>query len=43
LDDRARALASSRFVVEVWRGADPELRRYVEEARQGLWRLSAVE
>jgi tetratricopeptide (TPR) repeat protein len=43
LGDRAKAQASYRFVLEVWRGADPELRPYIEEARQGVRRLSAVE
>jgi tetratricopeptide (TPR) repeat protein len=43
LGDRARALTSYGFVVEIWRGADPELRPYVEEARQGLGRLSGME
>ena len=42
LGDRIRALASYRFVVEVWRGADPELRSHVEEARQGLRRLGGT-
>jgi hypothetical protein len=42
LGDRARALASYRFVVEVWRAADPELRPYVEEAKRGLGRVSSA-
>jgi eukaryotic-like serine/threonine-protein kinase len=43
LGDRDRAEASYRFVAEVWQHADPELRRYVEEARAGLGRLASLE
>jgi DNA-binding SARP family transcriptional activator len=36
-----RAAAHYRFVVDVWRHADPELEPYVREARAGLERLAA--
>jgi hypothetical protein len=40
LDDRATAIRSYQYVVDAWRRADPELGRYVEEARAGLARLA---
>jgi hypothetical protein len=40
LGQRARAAEDYRFVVDVWRHADPELRPYVDEARAALARLS---
>jgi serine/threonine-protein kinase len=40
LGRRARAVEDYRFVVDVWRHADPELRSYVDEARAALARLS---
>jgi tetratricopeptide (TPR) repeat protein len=40
LGDRDKALERYRFVADVWRGADQELRPYVEEARAGVQRLS---
>jgi eukaryotic-like serine/threonine-protein kinase len=39
LGQRNKAIQSYRFVVDVWRNADPELRPYVAEARQSLNRL----
>jgi hypothetical protein len=41
LEEREKALNDYRFVVAVWRHADPELQGYVAEARQALTRLSA--
>ncbi len=41
LGQRARAVEDYRFVVDVWRNADAELRPYVDEARMALARLSA--
>ncbi len=40
LGNRAKAIAAYRFVVDVWRNADPELQPYVAEARAALKRLS---
>ena len=40
LGQRARAVEDYRFVLDVWRHADPELRPYVDEARAALARLS---
>ncbi len=39
--ERVRAADSYQFVVDVWRHADPELRRYVAEAGAGLKRLAS--
>jgi hypothetical protein len=39
LADTATARARYRFVAEAWRNADPELREYVELARQGVARM----
>jgi serine/threonine-protein kinase len=39
LGDRARARDDYRFVVEVWRHSDPELRPFVAEAQAALQRL----
>src|SRR5437899_1156390 len=39
--DRQAATRCYRFVAEVWRNADPELRPYVAEARAALARLGA--
>jgi hypothetical protein len=39
LGEREKALTAYRFVAEAWREADPELRRYVDEAQAGLLRL----
>jgi DNA-binding SARP family transcriptional activator len=41
LGQRKRAAAHYRFVVDVWRHADPELEPYVREAREELERLAA--
>ena len=38
---RDEAIEDYRFTVAVWQHADPELQRYVTEARQGLSRLTA--
>ena len=38
LGDRAKARGRYRFVADVWRDPDPELARYVSEARAGLAR-----
>ena len=40
LGDREKAAKAYDFVAAVWRRADPELRGYVLEARQGLERLA---
>jgi eukaryotic-like serine/threonine-protein kinase len=42
LGERQKARDSYQFVVDVWRHADPELERYVREARAGLERLATV-
>jgi hypothetical protein len=39
LANRERAIASYRFVADVWRHADPEFQPYVEEAKAALKRL----
>ncbi|MFL5494443.1 MAG: hypothetical protein ACJ8DC_08680, partial [Gemmatimonadales bacterium] len=39
LGQREKATQSYRFVADVWRNADPELRPYVVEAREGLKRV----
>jgi len=39
LGDRAGAIRAYEFVLAAWRNADPELRRYVTEARAALQRL----
>jgi len=39
LGDRARAIRAYEFVLAAWRYSDPELRRYVTEARAALQRL----
>jgi DNA-binding SARP family transcriptional activator len=41
LAEHDRAVASYRFVAEVWRHADPELQPYVKVARTALARLGA--
>ena len=41
LGERQKARESYRFVVDVWRHADPELDPYVREARAGLERMAA--
>jgi hypothetical protein len=41
LGDRKKAASAYNFVAAVWRHADPELRGYALEARQGLRRLAA--
>jgi hypothetical protein len=38
----AWAMNDYRFVVDVWRNADPELQTYVHEARDSIARLQAV-
>jgi hypothetical protein len=43
LGEHRKAIDSYRFVVDVWRHADPELEPYVREARAGLKRLAAEE
>jgi serine/threonine-protein kinase len=40
LGERQKARDSYRFVVDVWRHADPELEPYIREARAGLERLA---
>jgi hypothetical protein len=40
LGDREKAVKSYQFVANVWRHADPELQRYVGEARSALARLT---
>jgi tetratricopeptide (TPR) repeat protein len=40
LGDRQRATEAYRYVTEAWRRPDPELERYVAEARAGLGRLT---
>jgi len=40
LDDRATAIRMYRFVVEVWRNADPELQPQVRRALEALKRLT---
>jgi serine/threonine-protein kinase len=40
LGQRARAVEDYRFVLDVWRHADPELLPYLDEARAALARLS---
>ena len=39
LGDRDKAIVSYRFVADVWVHADPELQRFVAEARAALTRL----
>jgi serine/threonine-protein kinase len=41
LGERERGARAYQYVVDAWRHADPELQPYVEEARQGLLRLTA--
>jgi tetratricopeptide (TPR) repeat protein len=41
LGQRERATGHYQFVVDAWRHADPELQHYVDEARQGLARLTS--
>jgi hypothetical protein len=36
---RAEAVADYKFVMDAWRHADPELQRYVHEAREAVARL----
>jgi eukaryotic-like serine/threonine-protein kinase len=43
LDDRGKAIKSYRFVADVWRHADFELRESVAEAEKGLRRLTGAE
>jgi serine/threonine-protein kinase len=40
MGDREKAMQSYQFVANVWRHADPELRPYVAEAREGLARMT---
>jgi tetratricopeptide (TPR) repeat protein len=40
LGEREKALQSYQFVVDVWRGADPQLQPFVVEARTALTRMS---
>jgi hypothetical protein len=40
LSDRRRAIEEYQFVADAWRHADPPLQAYVDEARQGLARLT---
>jgi hypothetical protein len=39
--ERGKAMECYQFVVDVWRHADPELQRQVNEAREALERLAA--
>jgi hypothetical protein len=41
LGDRSAAIADYQYVAAIWRQADPELQRYVSEARVGIGRLTA--
>jgi hypothetical protein len=41
LGERERGARAYQYVVDAWRHADPELRPQVDEARQGLLRLTA--
>jgi len=41
LGERQKAIDSYKFVIDVWRHADPELEPYIREARAGLERLAA--
>jgi serine/threonine-protein kinase len=41
LGQKKRALTAYHFVADAWRHADPELSAYVEQARQGLARLTS--
>jgi eukaryotic-like serine/threonine-protein kinase len=41
LGDRIAAIADYQYVAAIWRQADPELQRYVSEAREGIGRLTA--
>jgi eukaryotic-like serine/threonine-protein kinase len=41
LGRREEAIAAYRFVADLWIHADPELQRYVAQAREGLRRLGA--
>lgn len=41
IGNRQAAADAYRFVVDVWRNADPELQPIVREAGAGLTRLSA--
>ena len=36
---RTEAVDDYRFIIDVWRHADPELQRYVREAREAVARL----
>ena len=40
LGDRSAAIADYQYVVAMWRKADPQLQRYVSEARDGIGRLA---
>jgi eukaryotic-like serine/threonine-protein kinase len=40
LGEREKAMQSYQFVVDVWRGADPQLQPFVVEARTALTRMS---
>jgi len=39
LGRRGEAAEDYKFIIDVWRHADPELQRYVREAREALARL----
>lgn len=39
----AEALEAYRYVLEAWRGADPELQPVAEETRRAVTRLSGAE
>jgi hypothetical protein len=41
LGEREKAMQAYQFVVDVWRGADPQLQPFVVEARTALTRLGA--
>jgi hypothetical protein len=41
LGERVKAMQAYQFVVDVWRGADPQLQPFVVEARTALTRLGA--
>jgi eukaryotic-like serine/threonine-protein kinase len=41
LGERAAAARDYQYVADIWRRADPQLQPYVEEAKEGLMRVSA--
>jgi hypothetical protein len=41
LGERDAAARDYQYVADIWRRADPQLQPYVEEAKEGLVRVSA--